>query len=500
MDYQQLLLALLPDLLVMVALFAALGVDYSRMRASRLAKRYQVACQISAAGLIAGLAVLVLQTVGLIAVMESTADGQLVLTRSTLTLKALLYAMGLGVLPLAKRDQITPQVSEYFALLLLATLGMGFVVTSRNLLGAFVALELVSLSLYAMTVLNQASRASAEAALKYLTFGAVSSGFLLFGLSYLYGATGQLDLTQMTGLQHSPLLVLAYLLIFVGLGFKLALAPFHLWAPDVYQNAPTPVAGWIGSGSKIAAAALLIALLKPVSSTLKDALVPALAALAVLSMVVGNLGALRQTNLKRLLAYSAIANAGYLLVGVVAFSTKGNEAVIFYILVYSLASLGAFGVVAVLTDKLGRDAEINDFNGSWKTTPGLAVAFLVYVLSLAGIPPLAGFLGKFYLFFAAIEAAPEATSWNDGFYWLVAFALIMSVVSLYYYLRVLKAFLVAPSDDGKAASIAPIKIGWAAGVTLCLLAIAVFALGLWPEPLLELLRDLSPPGEVIDLG
>jgi len=283
------------------------------------------------------------------------------------------------------------------------------------------------------------------------------------------------------------MLVLAYLLIFVGLGFKLALAPFHLWAPDVYQNAPTPVAGWIGSGSKIAAAALLIALLKPVSSTLKDALIPALAALAVLSMVVGNLGALRQTNLKRLLAYSAIANAGYLLVGVVAFSAAGNASVIFYILVYSLASLGAFGVVAVLTDTLGRDAEISDFNGCWKTTPGLAVAFLVFVLSLAGIPPLAGFLGKFYLFFAAIEAAPEAASWNDGFYWLVAFALIMSVVSLYYYLRVLKAFLVAPADDG--AAIAPVKTGWAAGVTLCVLALAVVALGLWPEPLLDLLRN-----------
>jgi len=491
MDYQQLLLALLPDLLVVVALFAALGVDYSRLRGSRLAKRYQVACQISAAGLIAGLAVLVLQITGTMSVMESTADGQLVLNTGTLTLKALLYAMGLGVLPLAKRDQITPQVSEYFALLLSATLGMGFVVTSRNLLGAFVALELVSLSLYAMTVLNQAKRASAEAALKYLTFGAVASGFLLFGLSYLYGATGQLDPTQMTGLTDEPMLVLAYLLIFVGLGFKLALAPFHLWAPDVYQNAPTPVAGWIGSGSKIAAAALLIALLQPVvdapNPTLKDALIPALAALAVLSMVVGNLGALRQTNLKRLLAYSAIANAGYLLVGVVAFSAPGNTSVIFYILVYSLASLGAFGVVAVLTDTLGRDAEINDFNGCWKTTPGLAAAFLVFVLSLAGIPPLAGFLGKFYLFYAAIEAAPEAASWNDGFYWLVAFALIMSVVSLYYYLRVLKAFLVAPADDGEAASIAPIKIGWAAGVTL--LAMAVVALGLWPEPLLGLLRN-----------
>jgi len=491
MDYQQLLLALLPDLLVVVALFAALGVDYSRMRGSRLAERYQMACRISAAGLIAGLAVILVQLTQAwsFTALASMTDGQLELNTGTLTLKALLYAMGLGVLPLAKRDQITPQVSEYFALLLLATLGMGFVVTSRNLLGAFVALELVSLSLYAMTVLNQARRASAEAALKYLTFGAVSSGFLLFGLSYLYGATEQLDINQMTGLTDEPMLVLAYLLIFVGLGFKLALAPFHLWAPDVYQNAPTPVAGWIGSGSKIAAAALLIVLLKPVSSTLKDALVPALAALAVLSMVVGNLGALRQTNLKRLLAYSAIANAGYLLVGVVAFSAEGNTSVIFYVLVYSLASLGAFGVVAVLTDTLGRDAEISDFNGCWTKTPGLAVAFLVFVLSLAGIPPLAGFLGKFYLFYAAIGAEPGAASWNDGFYWLVAFALIMSVVSLYYYLRVLKAFLVAPSDDGKAVSIAPIKIGWAAGVTLWLLAIAVLALGLWPEPLLNLLSD-----------
>ena len=487
MDYQQLLLALLPDLLVVVALFAALGVDYSRLRGSRLAKRYQVACQISAAGLIAGLAVLLLQLTQAwsFTALASMTEGQLVLTRGTLTVKALLYGMGLGVLPLAKRDQITPQVSEYFALLLLATLGMGFVVTSRNLLGAFVALELVSLSLYAMTVLNQAKRASAEAALKYLTFGAVASGFLLFGLSYLYGATEQLDLTQMTDLKHSPMLVLAYLLIFVGLGFKLALAPFHLWAPDVYQNAPTPVAGWIGSGSKIAAAALLIALLKPVSSTLKDALIPALAALAVLSMVVGNLGALRQTNLKRLLAYSAIANAGYLLVGVVAFSAAGNASVIFYIVVYSLASLGAFGVVAVLTDKLGREAEISDFNGCWNTSPGLAVAFLVFLLSMAGIPPLAGFLGKFYLFMAAIGAAPEAAAWHDGFYWLVAFALIMSVVSLYYYLRVLKAFLVVPADDG--AAIAPSKIGWAAGITLCSLALAVVALGLWPEPVLTLL-------------
>ena len=490
MDYQPIFYALLPDLIVVVTLFAALGVDYGYMRGASLKERAARTLQICSLGLLGGLVMLVLQLEGTLpldyAELLVATHGQLMLSPGTLALKWLLFALGMAVLPLAARHMVTVHVSEYFALLLLATLGMGFMVASRNLLGAFVALELVSLSLYSLTALHQTRRTSAEAALKYLTYGGVSTAFLLFGLSYFYGMTGALDLSAVSeAVPSSPLITVAYLFILVGIGFKIAVAPFHLWAPDVYQAAPTPAAAWIASGSKIAGVGLLLSLLKPVAG--QPPIVLLLAAMAVLSMSVGNLGALRQSNLKRLLAYSAIANAGYLLVGVVAFSAAGNTSVIFYILVYSLASLGAFGVVAVLTDTLGRDAEISDFNGCWKTTPGLAAAFLVFVLSLAGIPPLAGFLGKFYLFFAAIGAAPEAASWHDGFYWLVAFALIMSVVSLYYYLRVLKAFLVAPADDG--AAIAPSKIGWAAGVTLCVLALAVVALGLWPEPLLGLLRN-----------
>ena len=488
LDFQQLLLTLLPDLVVVVALFAALGVDYSKLRGAALAKRYETAFRISALGLLIGLVMTVLQAAGKMSVMDAEAThGQLNFTTSTLTLKAALFALGLAVLPLAKRDLVTTHASEYFALILLATLGMGFVVTSQNLLGAFVALELVSLSLYAMTALNQSRATSAEAALKYLTFGAVASGFLLFGLSYLYGGTtGELSLAKLGELESSSLLIVAYLLILVGLGFKLALAPFHLWAPDVYQAAPTPVAGWIGSGSKIAAAALLLVLLQPVASSpkLKDALVPALAALAVASMLVGNLGALRQTNLKRLLAYSAIANAGYLVVGVLAFSDDGNISVLFYILVYSVGSLGAFAVISVLADRLGREAEISDFNGYWKTMPGLSIAFMIFLLSMAGIPPLAGFLGKFYLFFAAIGAQPEAATWTDGYYWLVAFALVMSVVSLYYYLRVLKAFLVVTDEDNEAK---PVAVGTTAGLNIFALAAILVVLGLWPEPLLNLL-------------
>ena len=488
LDFQQLLLTLLPDLVVVVALFAALGVDYSKLRGAALAKRYETAFRISALGLLIGLVMTVLQAAGKMSVIDAEAThGQLNFTTSTLTLKAALFALGLAVLPLAKRDLVTTHASEYFALILLATLGMGFVVTSQNLLGAFVALEMVSLSLYAMTALNQSRATSAEAALKYLTFGAVASGFLLFGLSYLYGGTtGELSLAKLGELESSSLLIVAYLLILVGLGFKLALAPFHLWAPDVYQAAPTPVAGWIGSGSKIAAAALLLVLLQPVASSpkLKDALVPALAALAVASMLVGNLGALRQTNLKRLLAYSAIANAGYLVVGVLAFSDNGNISVLFYILVYSVSSLGAFAVISVLADRLGREAEISDFNGYWKTMPGLSIAFMIFLLSMAGIPPLAGFLGKFYLFFAAIGAQPEAATWTDGYYWLVAFALVMSVVSLYYYLRVLKAFLVVTDEDNEAK---PVAVGTTAGLSIFALAAILVVLGLWPEPLLNLL-------------
>ncbi|MDP7048146.1 MAG: NADH-quinone oxidoreductase subunit N [Verrucomicrobiota bacterium] len=495
LDFQKLLLTLLPDLVVVVALFAALGVDYSRLRGAALAKRYETAYRISALGLFAGLVMAVLQACGKMCVMDAAATaGQLKLTTNTLTLKTALFALALAVLPLAKRDLVTTHASEYFALILLATLGMGFVVTSQNLLGAFVALELVSLSLYAMTALNQSRAASGEAALKYLTFGAVSSGFLLFGLSYLYGATGELNLANLPQLESTSLLIAAYLLIFVGLGFKLALAPFHLWAPDVYQAAPTPVAGWIGSGSKIAAAALLLVLLQPVANSpeLKKALVLALAALAVASMLVGNLGALRQTNLKRLLAYSAIANAGYLLVGVLAFDSpitdkaNGNQSVLFYILVYSIASLGAFAVISVLADRLGRDAEISDFNGCWKAIPGLSIAFMIFLLSMAGIPPLAGFLGKFYLFLAAISALPEAASLDQGFYWLIAFALMMSVVSLYYYLRVLKAFLVVTDEDGEAKQV---PVGIADRISIFALAAIIVALGLWPEPLLGLLQN-----------
>ena len=490
MNYSAIFTALLPDLIVVVALFAALGVDYTKLRGASLACRACTASRIGGFGGGAALVGLGCQLTGSRVVeghaLEVATQGQLVLNTGTLALKGVLFLLGLLVLPLAARTISTPQVSEYFALLLLATLGMGFMVTSRNLLGAFVALELVSLSLYALTALNPVRKESAEAALKYFTYGGVASAFLLFGISYLFGTLGKLDITQATLAEAPRLVVVAYLFILVGLGFKLALAPFHLWAPDVYQAAPTPAAAWIASGSKIAGVALLLALLGPVSlPSAHSPVVPLLLLMAVASMAVGNLGALRQANVKRLLAYSAIANAGYILVAVVAFTDAGRAAAIFYAIVYAIATLGAFAVVSVWNDRLGREALIDDFRGAWKTSPGLSLALLVFVLSLAGIPPLAGFVGKFYLFYAAIHSAPQMEYWSDGLYWLVAVALAFSVVALYYYLKILKAVFVREETGEMDNS----PVGLSSSVAILVLALLTVVLGVWPEPVVDYIQS-----------
>ncbi len=492
MSYELLLYALMPDLFVVVGIFLALGLDYTWLRGRGIEDRNRVVARVATWSLLLGLGAMAqVDFAGI-----NVGEGQLIYTQTSITLKALVFVLAAVVVELCARVNICRHVSEFYALLLLSTLGMGLVITGGNLLSAFVALELTSLSLYAMTALWQHRRASAEAALKYLAFGGVSAAFLLFGLSYLYGATGTLELVRITQYvaaqsELPPLIVLAYVFILIGIGFKIALAPFHFWAPDVYQNAPTPAAAWVASGSKIAAVVLLINLLAPAfgdNPAPRIALGTALAALAVLSMVWGNLAALRQTNLKRLLAYSAVANAGYLLVGLVAFTPVGRASVLFFALVYSLASIGAFGIVSLLADRLDRDAEIDDFRGCWKTMPILSGLFFVFVLSMASIPPLAGFVGKFYLFYAAIGSQPDVAGWSEGWYWLVGLALVMSVVSLYYYLKILKPFLVfepagAPLErPANAAS---------ATAALAVLALLIVIMGVYPQPFIDIFRSMG---------
>ncbi len=494
MDYLTLLEATLPDLIVVVALFAALGVDYGLRRGSNPDERGRVAAGVTTIGLLLALGCILSQF--LQGEVLRLGEGQLVLDATGLAAKGLIYGLALMVTQFAAHHAPTTHASEYHALLLLAALGMSFLSTTENLLLAFVALELVSLSLYALTAFNTSSARSAEAGLKYFAFGGVASAFFVFGISYLYGATGSLDMGDWAHLEELPsLFALGLIFTLVGLGFKVAVVPFHLWAPDVYQCAPTPVAAWVASGSKIASVFLLVRLVGAVPGIDEAALlvfVP-LALAAVLSMLIGNLGALRQSNLKRLLAYASIANGGYLLIGLIALSPDGFAASLFYVMVYALANVGAFGVIGLLSDRVQGEGRVEDFAGCWKRYPGLSFAFLLFLLSSAGIPPLAGFVGKYYLFFAAFGQIDATYVLNDALIgrngwmvFLVGLALVTSVISLYYYVRVLKPFLVtdeksAHLDDG--VEIRP-------GIRLSLFALAalVVGLGVCPGPVMELLK------------
>ncbi len=489
--YFNLLIALLPDLAVLAALFAALGVDYAILRYESPAKRNQTAARISVAGLSLGLFILILQLSWNLPPVSIGKD-QVALTPLTLAVKAFLFGLSAIVVILSSSSQPPcKHVSEYYALLLLSTLSAGLLVGTENLLLLFVALETMSLSLYALTAFNKDSKASTETAFKYFTFGAVSSGFLLFGLSYFYGVVQTLSLpdaavaiSQLPSIP--PLLRIAYLFIIVGVAFKIAMAPFHFWAPDVYQYAPTPIAGWIASGSKVAGFFVLLKILFPPALPASNQTIwaGAIACGAVITLFVGNLGALRQNNIKRLLAYSAIGQAGYLLTGILGGAIQGQTSVIFYILVYAVANLGAFGVINIVSDRNGLNGELPDVAGCWQRKPFLAVLLGVYFLSLAGIPPLAGFIGKFYLFFAAAAQHPAITHWNQGYYWLVGLALLFTAVALYYYLRVLKAAFVsdAPTDAK------PIQVNPAEWVCLSVLALLLIAGGLFPEAIISFIQ------------
>ena len=490
MSYSELFFATLPDLIVVLGMFVALGYDYTQYKGLDLQARANKTSTISSIALILGLAGVIWQYCGVCCATEAptTWDGQLVLTPLTLGFKALVFVLALFVIQFAKAQVPNNHVSEYFGLILLSTLGMGFVITAQNLIMFFVALELISLSLYGLTAFQNRKDFSVEAGVKYFAIGGVSSAFLLFGLSYLYGATHALNFADISAaLQsgHAPAsyLLIAATCIVVGLGFKIAAAPFHLWAPDTYQCAPVPVAAWIATGSKIASFFVLIQLFGPVLelSPNKDTLISGLVLISVISMVLGNIGALRQSCVKRLLAYSSVAHAGYIIIGLLSANKEGYVSILFYIVTYSFATLGAFAVIGIINDRLGREAQIDDFKGCWKQNPRLSLLFMIFVLSLAGIPPLSGFFGKLYLFMAAIGSQPEIASWNDGYYWLIAVALLMSAVSLFYYVKVLKAFLVADDDP----TLSPIQVGNLEGLGLWVLAVLTVGLGVYPTGLVD---------------
>jgi NADH-quinone oxidoreductase subunit N len=383
----------------------------------------------------------------------------------------------------------TVHVGEYFALVLLATIGMMFLVSSEDILMIFVSLELTSLSLYILTAFNKQNARSAEAALKYFLFGGMAAAFTLFGLSLLYGLSGATNLGQIAaaikGPKLDPLLVLAIVMTVVGFGFKVAAVPFHLWAPDAYEGAPAPSAALIASGSKLAgffvfAKVMMLGFAGAEGSgawrAYSPGWVPVLALIAAASMILGNLTAIVQTSVRRLLAYSAIAHGGYMLLGVMAHRGQSLAALVYYATTYGLTTVGAFGVVSVIQAGSGGD-RISDFAGLSRRSPILAFCMMVFMLSLAGIPPLAGFFGKFYVFASALTPGPQQL----GLLWLVLLAIGMSAVSLFYYLQVLKQIYVIEPETTDHSLNAPVL----GQVVLALAALGVVLFGCFPSLIID---------------
>ena len=414
--------------------------------------------------------------------------GMLVISPLNSLFEVICLVLAAFTIVLAPGNRLERNRAEYLAIILLATVGLLLLVTGEELLMIFIGLELTGLSLYVMTAFDRADVRSSEAALKYFLFGSTSSAFTLFGVSLVYGMTGSTALSEVATKMHSamsPLLAAGIVMTLVGLAFKIAAAPFHLWAPDAYQAAPPVSAGFIASASKVAAFVVLgkIALIgfAPVPGSASwHAMIagwtPLLAALSALSILIGNFVALIQTNVRRLLAYSAVAHAGYSLIGLVAGAgNDGFRATLFYITVYAFTLVGAFGVVAIVRNETAGD-DITDFRGLASRSPWLAGCMTVFILSLAGIPPLPGFFGKFYLFSAALGSGNE-----HGLLWLVALALFGSLVSLYYYLIVIRAMFQverAPVVGEPQHAVLP-------AVAIAILAALVLALGLTPDLLLS---------------
>jgi NADH-quinone oxidoreductase subunit N len=418
---------------------------------------------------------------------------------------AILAAAALALLlSIPRAAEFTTRAGAYYALVLLATAGMTTLTVAADFMTIFLGIEILSIALYVLVGLYRGDVYSAEAALKYFLLGAFASGFLLYGIALIYGATGTTNLATLgqsiapmsSALPFAPILPIGIGLLLVGFGFKLALVPFHMWTPDVYVGAPTPVTGFMSVATKVAVFAALIRVLQALPTHQQPWLL-ALAALAVLTMTLGNLAALRQTSLKRMLAYSSIAQAGYILIGLAAGTGAGAEAALYYLAAYTFMNLGAFATVLAVQRADRNDVTREDMVGLSGRQPALAVLMAVFMFGLTGIPPLAGFFGKLYVFGSAVAA---------GLTWLAIVGVINSAIAAYFYLRVtVVMFMSEPVPaPGIAATPGPARAGgsvepatgippstqppsvsWPIWAVLAATATGTVVLGLWQSVLIR---------------
>ncbi len=431
-----------------------------------------------------GLVIPAAWTIALLGQHGSSFYGALVVDSYSIFFKLIfLSAAALVILTSVQYSKrFAPYQGEYYGVILMATAGMMLMASTQELIAIYISLELASISLYVLASFLRDAKSS-EAGIKYLLLGAVSSAILLYGMALLYGATGSTQLNEIAQvLQDSlqrdpggilPAILLGTVFMVGGFGFKIAAVPFQMWAPDVYEGAPTPITGFLTAASKAAGFAVILRVFFVALGNHYPLPVdwPALfAVLSALTMTVGNLAAMAQTNIKRMLAYSSIAHAGFMLVGVAAFSTQGIGGVAYYLLGYTFTTMGAFAAIVAISERLGSD-QIADYSGMARRAPLLAFVLAVCLVSLIGLPPTAGFVAKIYVFWAAL---------NQGLLWLVIFGVLNSVVSAYYYLRVVRAmYLGAPASEERLPASKPLI------AALAIALVGVLAIGLFPQPWLD---------------
>jgi NADH-quinone oxidoreductase subunit N len=459
------LLAILPEILLVVlaGLVMALDVVWTESRRRAL-------------GLVTAGGLALIAVVALVVVRP---DGSLILGGMmrndglALFFRVLFIFSGLVVALISVDSPGVARKGEYYAIVLGAVLGMNFMASAADLIMLYLALETTSIALYLLAGFLREDDKSAESGLKYFLFGSFTSAIMLYGFSLLYGFTGQTNLYVLSealaaGGLPLPAVLLAALLVLVGFGFKVSAVPFHFWSPDVYEGAPTPITAFISVASKAAGFAVLVRVMLAVFPDLSGYWGPLVAVISVFTMTLGNTLALAQRNIKRLLAYSSIAQAGYALIGLAALSEAGIAAVLFYLLIYTVTNLVTFGVIVLASRVIGSD-EIADYAGLSRRSPGLALALLVGFLSLGGMPPLAGFFGKFFIFAAAIEA---------GLVWLAVIGVLNAIIGLYYYLTVLKVVYLYRSERDQE----PIAVPRPYALALWVCAAAVVVMGTLATP------------------
>ncbi|MBK5192192.1 MAG: NADH-quinone oxidoreductase subunit N [Flavobacteriaceae bacterium] len=421
--------------------------------------------------------------VGFLAIEESSLFGGMFQTNNLIHFFKNTLNIGVLVLLLQSADWIQEKIvqknkgTEFFILLFSSLLGMYFMISAGDFLMFYIGLELATLPVAALVAYETSKRISSEAGIKFILSAGFASGVALFGISLLYATTGSIYFNEvMEVITSNNLTILAFILFFTGLSFKISLVPFHFWTADVYEGAPISVASYLSVISKGAAAFILMILLFTVLKPLMHVWENIIYVVAIATMTIGNLFALRQKNMKRFLAYSSIAQAGFILLGLIAGTQLGAATVVYFILIYIFSNLAAFGVVQAISLKTGKE-NMDDYNGLYRTNPKLSLVMMLALFSLAGIPPVAGFFGKFFLFTAAA---------SQGYYFLVFIAVVNATISLYYYLLVIRAMFIRNSDD-------PIpyfknKIYMRLG--LLITAIGILVLGLY-SPLYDYIYELS---------